>query len=115
MKKFLVAISVPMAAALLALPAVAEDNPKHGSMQNSVATASPSMVDGIVKKIDKSSGKVTIAHGPMANFNMPAMTMAFQVKDSAWLDQMKDGDTIRFMADKLNGAFTIIKFEQSAR
>ena len=35
------------------------------------------MVDGVVKKIDKAGGKVTVAHGPLTNLNMPAMTMVF--------------------------------------
>ena len=39
------------------------------------------------------------------------MTMVFRVKDAAWLDQIKEGDKIRFVADKVNGAFTVIQLE----
>lgn len=39
------------------------------------------------------------------------MTMAFRVKDASWLDQMKDGDKIRFVAEDINGVLTIVKFE----
>ena len=46
------------------------------------------MSEGIVRKVDKASGKVTIAHGPLSNLKMPAMTMVFRVKDAAWLDRM---------------------------
>ena len=108
MKKYLSAISVVIAAALLAMPAVSQETPKHTNMQHSVATAAPSLVDGIVKKIDKSSGRVIVVHGPIANFNVPAMTKALQVKDSAWLDQLKKGETIRFMADELNDRTQVI-------
>ena len=69
------------------------------------------MVDGQVKKVDKAAGKVTLSHGPLTNLNMPAMTMAFKVSNAAWLDQMKSGDKIRFMADTVNGAITVVHFE----
>ena len=36
------------------------------------------------------------------------MTMVFQVKDPAWLDQFKAGDTVRFIVDKTpTGAFLV--------
>jgi len=74
-------------------------------------SAETPMAAGQVKKIDKAAGKVTLSHGPLVNLNMPAMTMVFRVKETAWLDQMKAGDRIRFMADNINGAVTIIHFE----
>ena len=70
-----------------------------------------SMSTGEVKKVDKSSGKITIKHGPLDNLGMPAMTMVFRVKDPAMLDQMKEGDKINFVADKANGAFTVMQAE----
>jgi Cu/Ag efflux protein CusF len=42
---------------------------------------------------------------------MPPMTMVFQVKDPAMLDQVKPGDKVKFQADKVGGAFTISKIE----
>ena len=78
---------------------------------HSRATAESSLSEGTVKKIDKAAGKVTIAHGPLANLNMPAMTMVFKVSNAAWLDQMKSGDKIGFMADTVNGAITVVHFE----
>ena len=99
-------------------PAIAAgEHDGHGAMaptkkMQSPAPAEARLVDGLVKKIDKAAAKVTLAHGPLANLGMDmAMTMAFRVKDAAWLDQMKDGDKIRFMADNVNGALTVVKFE----
>jgi Cu/Ag efflux protein CusF len=66
--------------------------------------------DGLVKKIDKANQKVTLSHGPLPN-GMPAMTMVFRVKDSAWLEKMKEGQTIRFAAEDINGAMTVVRFE----
>jgi len=65
-----------------------------------------------VKKVDKSAGKLTLSHGPLPN-GMPAMTMVFRVKDPVWLDQVKAGDKVRFMADQINGAMTVVHLERN--
>jgi Cu(I)/Ag(I) efflux system protein CusF len=39
------------------------------------------------------------------------MTMVFQVKDPAMLDQVKVGDKIKFDAEKVGGAFRVTKIE----
>jgi Cu/Ag efflux protein CusF len=44
---------------------------------------------------------------------MGAMTMEFRVKDAAWLEQIKAGDKIRFVAAEANGVFTVVKFEKA--
>ena len=69
------------------------------------------LADGEIRKVDKSAKKLTIKHGPMPSLDMPAMTMVFQVKDPAMLDQVKAGDKIKFEAQKLGGAFTVTKIE----
>lgn len=84
----------------------------HAADQPAVPTSSavaPS--DGEVRKVDKSTGKVTIKHGPLPNLDMPSMTMVFRVKDNAWLEQMKAGDKIRFVADRVNGVLTVVRYE----
>jgi Cu/Ag efflux protein CusF len=75
------------------------------------ATGEVPMTEGVVKKVDKSAGKVTISHEALTNLGMPKMTMVFRVQDPSWCDQMKEGDKIRFVADKVGGAFTVVKFE----
>jgi len=42
---------------------------------------------------------------------MPKMTMIFRVKDPAMLDRLKEGDKILFVAEKVDGAFTVMSFE----
>lgn len=101
-------------AATFSVPGMAADHASHGAMpvQTQQSTADVQMTDGQVKKVDKAAGKVTLSHGPIANIGMTMpMTMVFRVKESAWLDQMKEGDKIRFMADKINGAITVVHFE----
>ena len=74
---------------------------------------SGAMVDGEVRKIDKDAKKITIKHEPLVNLDMPAMTMAFQVKDPAILEKLKVGDRIKFEAEKLGGAYTVTRIEES--
>ncbi len=69
------------------------------------------MVDGEVKKVNKEAGKITIRHGELKNLGMPAMTMVFRAKDPAMLDQVKAGDKVKFVAEKVAGAITVVKLE----
>jgi Cu/Ag efflux protein CusF len=69
--------------------------------------------EGEVRRIDRSAAKITIRHGPLAELDMPAMTMVFQVKDKALLDAAKPGDKIRFDAEKLGGAYVVTRIEPS--
>mgnify|MGYP001141178837 FL=1 len=69
------------------------------------------LTEGVVKKVDKAQGKLTLKHGPLESLDMPGMTMVFRVQDVSWLDQIKPGDTIRFLADRVNGVFTVTALE----
>lgn len=69
------------------------------------------MTEGEIKKVDKATGKLTIKHGELKNLEMPAMTMVFQVKDKSVLDRVKSGDKINFVAEKLDGKFTVTQLE----
>ncbi|MGH8674798.1 MAG: copper-binding protein, partial [Burkholderiales bacterium] len=71
------------------------------------------LTDGEIRKVDKDAQKITIKHGPIPRLDMPAMTMVFQVKDPALLEQVKAGDKVKFEAQKLGGAFTVTKIEQA--
>ena len=72
---------------------------------------SAALSDGEVRKVDKDAKKITIKHGPLASLDMPPMTMVFQVKDPAMLEQVKAGDKVKFQAEKIGGAFTLTKIE----
>ena len=73
--------------------------------------AGASYSEGEVRKVDKEAGKITLKHGPIANLDMPAMSMVFRAKDPAMLDKVKAGDKIRFKADKIQGAITLTEIE----
>ena len=102
----------PLLAALgaaLVPPAVAADG--HAGMTAARPAATP-LSDGLVKKVDKAAGRLTLSHGPLPN-GMPAMTMAFRVRDAAWLDQVKPGDAVRFAAEQVDGAMTVVRLERN--
>jgi Cu(I)/Ag(I) efflux system protein CusF len=69
------------------------------------------MSEGIVKKIDLDSGKVTLKHGAIANLDMPAMTMVFRVQPPSLLNNVKVSDTVKFHAERINGALTVTAME----
>lgn len=73
----------------------------------SAATQAGPQSDGEVRKVDKEQGKVTLRHGPLQNLDMPAMTMVFKAADPKLLDGLKEGDKVKFTAEKVNGAFTV--------
>lgn len=65
------------------------------------------MSEGEIRRINKETGKVTIKHGPLKNLNMPAMTMLFLIEPPTMIDQIKEGDKIKFVADKVGGEFVV--------
>lgn len=65
-------------------------------------------VEAEIKKIDAQAGKVTLKHGPIDNLGMPAMTMAFPVKDPASLKNFKEGESVSATFDKVEGKPTVI-------
>ena len=114
MKNFIVPALVALAAAGFSAQGMAADEHEgHGGqgVMHVQHNAESPLVDGLVKKVDKPAGKVTLSHGPLPN-GMPAMTMAFGVRNAVWLDQMKPGDKIRFRLDSANDALTIAYFER---
>jgi len=103
-------------ATLVALPMSSRANNDHSAHAPSGASGAPmAMVDGVVKKVDKPAARVTLAHGPLSNLNMPAMTMTFAVKDTRGLASLKEGDKVRFMADRVDGSFTVVHLEVAGR
>ncbi len=110
MKHAVIAVLVAVATLLpLAGQAAKHVAAVHAGAQAS-ATAGP-LVEAQVKKVSKASGKVTLSHGPIPNLGMGGMTMAFKLKDPAWIDQFKEGDRIRFVADEVKGDLTVMSFE----
>jgi len=79
--------------------------------QASASTAAVAWTHGEVRKVDAEQGRVTIKHGPIANLGMPGMTMVFKAADPKLLIGLKEGDKVRFVADKAGSALTVAAME----
>ena len=66
---------------------------------------------GTVKKVDAKAKKVTIIHEELKSLEMPAMTMVFRVKDNAMLDKLKEGASIEFVAERVDGKITVTEIK----
>jgi Cu/Ag efflux protein CusF len=88
----------------------ASAEPGHANMKHAAVVK---MSEGTVQRVDKSSGKISIAHGPLENLGMPPMTMSFGVKDKTMLDQVKGGDRIHFVATDMDGRLTVTTLEMA--
>lgn len=106
MKRILI---ISTALALFTMPVLA-------IVQSDVAAAQAQadLIDGQVTKVDASAGKITIKHGPIKKFDMDeGMTMVFRAQDAAMLKAVKSGDKVKFIADRVNGQFTVTKIEKA--
>jgi Cu/Ag efflux protein CusF len=94
----------------LALPVHAQSGHQgHGAP--AAKGANTEMYNGEVKRLNKETGRVTLAHGPLTGFGMPAMTMAFPVKDAKQLASLKEGDKVRFALEQSGENLVITRIE----
>jgi Cu/Ag efflux protein CusF len=78
------------------------------------AVAQDATINGEVKKIDESTGKITLKHGPAKSLGMDeGMTMVYRVKDPAMLKQIHVGDKVKFEAEKADGGTMVTKIQKS--
>ena len=98
MKHLITAIGL---ASTLFAPALAQQKAQDHSAHHAVAAAlAADMTEGEVRKVDRAAKKLTIKHGEIRHMDMPAMTMAFPVRDVVLLAKLKAGDRIRFAVEK---------------
>lgn len=114
MKKLsaLLLISALLAGATSAHAASHGSAPMAGDAKKDTATkANVDMTEGEIRKVDLENKKITIKHGAIKNLDMPGMTMVFQVKDAALLGKVKEGDKVRFSAEKSGSAIVVTAIE----
>ncbi len=75
------------------------------------AQATAGLAHGEIRKIDKAAAKITIKHGDIPSIGMPPMTMVFTVKDTAWLENAKAGDKVRFDVIQEGGKYIVTRLE----
>jgi len=92
---------IPLLAALALAP------PLHAEPMTPPTAQASAMSEGVVRKIDAANAKITLRHGPLANLNMPPMTMVFRAQPPGLLSGIKVGDKVKFHAEDINGSFTV--------
>ena len=68
---------------------------------------------GTVKKI--AAGMVTLAHGPIASLQWPAMTMSFKLKDAALAKGIKTGDVVDFELVQSGKDYIVTRLQTSGK
>lgn len=76
------------------------------------AAEASALSEGVVRKIDAENAKITLRHGPIANLDMPSMSMVFTVVPRELLEGLKAGDRVRFAAELNGGVYTVTRIER---
>ena len=75
------------------------------------AVSTSHMVVGEIKKVNRDDKKMTIKHGDIKTLDMPGMTMVFQIRETSLLETFKAGDKVKFVIEKLDGAFVVTSMQ----
>ena len=97
--------------ALLAVVTSAVTAAQPTPSTSAAAAGASAMTNGEVRKVDRDAQKLTLRHGPIANLDMPAMTMVFRVSDPVMLDNVQVGDQVRFRVENVGGQLTVTRIE----
>jgi Cu(I)/Ag(I) efflux system periplasmic protein CusF len=73
----------------------------------------PAATPGEVTKVDKAGGRLTLKHAEIKHLDMPPMTMVFRVKDPKMLDGIAAGNRILFVAERINGQYTVTSISKA--
>lgn len=91
----------------------ADHSAHHPAAAFAAPTAAAPTSDGEVRKVDKEQGKLMLKHRPIANLDMPGMTMVFKVADPKMLDNFKPGDKVKFAASNKDNTITVAAIEMA--
>ena len=113
MKKLITLTAAFCTCLTLAGAALAADD-MAGMKMNSGATDAmvpnnAALTDAVVKKVDPSTGMVTLQHGELKNIGMSPMTMAYKAKDASMVKQAKEGEKVKVRVENVDGTLTIVK------
>ena len=104
-------LSIAMAALPTLVSAQTAAAKTEAKTEATTQNATP-LSEGEIKKVNMDTAQLSIQHGPLTNLHMPGMTMAFKVKDAAMLQQVKPGDKVRVLIEKVNGTLTVTTLQK---
>ena len=111
MKHFLFVVALSVFAATAAWAQAGHDLKGHAMPATAKAPTGQMDNTGEVRRVNAAAKKITIAHGPLKAFDMPAMTMSFAIKDPALLAKVKEGDKVRFALEKAGEDLVVTSIE----
>ena len=113
MKKLITLTAAFCTGLTLAGAALAADDMAGMKMNSSETDAgapnNTALTDTVVRKVDPSTGMVTLQHGELKNIGMSAMTMAYKAKDASMVKQAKEGEKVKVRVENVDGTLTILK------
>ncbi|WP_168794080.1 copper-binding protein [Paraburkholderia aromaticivorans] len=97
-----------LAGAAIAADDMAGMKMTHGAMDGGTPNQA-ALTDAVIRKVDRSTGMVTLQHGELKNIGMSSMTMAYKAKDAAMVKQAKEGEKVKVRVENVDGTLTIVK------
>lgn len=82
-------------------------------LKGGMVLAQGASTPGEVTKVDKAGGRITLKHSEIKSLDMPAMTMAYRVRDAKLLDSVVVGDRVRFVAERVDGQYTVTSISKA--
>lgn len=79
-----------------------------------IRLAQAAMIEGEVRKVDMSAGKITLRHGPIPQHDMAIpMTMVFPLKNPSMMNGLNVGDKVLFDVIKEGGSLTVTEIRKA--
>lgn len=69
---------------------------------------------GVVRAIDKPGARIKLTHDPIEAVSWPRMTIVFRVKNASLVDQVKQGDKVKFVLTKSSTGYVISDIQNVA-
>lgn len=97
--------------AVIAQPHGGHDHAAASTPVPATSAVTQDLAEGEIRRIDVSTGRVTIRHGYIKSLDMPPMTMVFTAAEPGLLNNLKVGDKVRFAAEQQQGKITVTRIE----
>ena len=104
------ALAFATALPLLVVAVVMASAPPRAQAQ---ASAASDWTEAEVRKVDRDNGKLTLKHAEIKSLDMPPMTMVFQARDKALLEDLQVGSKIRFRAGREKGQYLVLELQKA--
>ncbi|BET27500.1 Cu/Ag efflux protein CusF [Limnobacter thiooxidans] len=86
---------------------------EHTNKPKAQVTRQTELAEGEIRKINKSTGKITVKHGEIKSVEMPPMTMVFGVADKAMLEGLNEGDKVKFNVKQEGSNYTVTEIRKA--